>query len=244
MSAFAIVLLLAQVTADDGTPRVKTGSAAISNVLVYPDGAMITRRAKVALPAGRSVVVFEQLTPGLDEASLLAKISTAGAKVTGLSADWQGSLEPMREAEAKLMSELEKLENEVQAQSDLSSALGQRRAVLEQYRAHARESLSQNASDKTADAKWQAAVAFFTRETDKIAAEERQIQERLEKLDEKMAAVQGELGKLRTAEQRKTRRVEVEVESERALEADVALDYAVGSAGWFPAYDVRHDEGK
>ncbi len=244
MNTLAIVLLLAQVSADDGTPRVRAGGAAISNVLVYPDGAMVTRRAKVSLPAGRSVVVFEQLAPGLDEASLLAKIATPGAKVTGISADWQGSLEPMRETEAKLTKEIDGLNGQIQAENDKISSLGQRRNLLEQYRAHAREALSQNAGEKSADPKWQAAVAFFTRETDKIAVEERAIQERMEKLNEKLQAANAELGKLRTAEQRKTRRVEVEVEADAATSADIALDYAVGSAGWFPAYDVRHDDGK
>src|SRR3954470_18522651 len=85
----------------DGLPRLKPGDSAIRSVMVYPDGAIVTRKAHVSLPIGRSVVVFEGLTPTLDEASLVAKLagSSSGARVAGVSADWQGSLEPARESE-------------------------------------------------------------------------------------------------------------------------------------------------
>lgn len=236
--------------ADDGIPRVAS-AAGIDGVTVYPDGATITRRGKIALGKGRSIVTFSSLTPALDEASIRAKLDgKSGARVTGISADWDGSLEPLREDEAKLTTAIEKLTAAIQAKNDERQALAARRALLEQYRALAKDAMAQAAGDGTASApktpataRWKEAIAFLTREQDALATAERAIAHAIEDLQEELNAKHQGLALLRTNEQRRTRRIEVEVEAESAVETEISVEYAVYSAGWFPAYDVRQDEG-
>lgn len=239
-------LVLAQDTSapvDDGIPRLKPAAAGISAVMVYPDGAVVTRTAKLSVPAGHSVVVFDGLTPTLDEASLVARIpGTTGARVSGISADWAGGLEPAREAEAKLTSALEKIDADIQTQNDALGTLAVRRQVLEQYRALARESIDQQASDRIvpgSSSKWKESVGFMTKEHEALAATERSIRDKLKDLYEQRVAKQAELAKIQAGEQRKTRRVEVELEADHAVETSVSMDYQVPGAGWYPAYDAR-----
>lgn len=234
---------------DDGIPRVASG-AGIDAVTVYPDGATITRRGKIALGKGRSIVTFSALTPALDEASIRAKLDgKSGARVTGISADWDGSLEPLREDEAKLTSAIEKLTAAIQAKKDEQQANAARRALLEQYRALAKDAMAQAAGDGTASApktpataRWKEAIAFLTKEQDALAVSDRLIAQAIEDLQEDLNAKHQAIAQLRTNEQRRTRRIEVEVEAETAVETEISVEYAVYSAGWFPAYDVRQEE--
>ena len=234
----------------DGIPRVKTSGVPISSVTVYPDGALVTRTTHVSLPAGASIVAFEDLTPGLDEASLRAHVGAAGVKIAGVSADWQGNVTPTRDAQAKLEATMEKLAADMQAERDKSSALQQRRAVLDQYRNLSREAIGENAGEGKGTAaekpttKWNGSIAFLTKEQASIAADLRTSQQKQEEIQEKINAAASELAKIRANADLRTRRVEVELESDHATEADIALDYSVAQAWWSPAYDARSEGQK
>ena len=236
--------------AADGVARVKSGAAPIRAVTVYPDGALVTRAAHAHVPAGPSIVVFDDLTPSLDEASLRARVETGTAKVTGISADWQGNLEPHRDSEAKLTTAMEKIQADLQTERDRQQALATRKQTLEQYRALSHDAMGESAgeggaaksspTDKTTSAaKWGAALAYLTKEEASIASDLRASQVRVEDLNVKYAAVAGELNKIRAGYDRRTRRVEVEIDAPAATDVDLALDYAVAGARWTPAYDAR-----
>ena len=235
--------------AADGIVRVKSGPAPISAVTVYPDGALVTRTAKTSLPAGVSIVVFDDLTPSLDEASLRARLNLGGGstKVTGVSADWQGNVVPLRDAEAKFTSQLEKIQADLQSERDKQQALASRRQVLEQYRTLSHDAIGESAGDGTKTtvpgdkgaAKWSAALAWLTKEQAAIATDQRASQLRVQDLNEKYAAASAELNKIHASADIRTRRVEVEVESAAAVDAEIALDYVVAGASWAPAYDAR-----
>ena len=93
---------------------------------------------------------------------------------------------------------------------------------------------------ETADGVWRDG------EVNANAAQARAITHAIQKLQEEQSARAQELALMRTNEQRRTRRIEVEVEAESAVETEISVEYAVYSAGWFPAYDVRQaaDEKK
>lgn len=233
----------------DGIPRVKTSGAPVSSVTVYPDGALVTRTTHAALPAGASIVVFDDLTPGLDEASLRAHVGAAGVRIGGVSADWQGNVVSTRDAQAKLEAQVEKLAADIQAERDKSAALQQRRAVLDQYRALSHEAIGENAGEgkgtgaEKPATKWNGSLAFLTKEQASISSDLRVSQQKQQDIQEKLNAANSELAKIRANADLRTRRVEVELEADHATEADIALDYSVAQASWSPAYDAR-SEGK
>lgn len=233
--------------AADGSVHVKTGPAPIRAVTVYPSGALVTRRAQVQVPAGASVVEIDDLTPTLDEASLRARVSTAGVKVTGVSADWQASVEPPREAVARLEAQIEKISHDMQAEQDVQQSLNARRQVLDQYRALSKEAMAEAAGSPAGtakpEAKWTPALAFVTKEQETISAGLRSSQKRLEKLQEELNAANSELAKIRAGADRRARKVEIELEADAATKADLSLDYTVADAYWGAAYDARN-EGK
>ena len=225
----------------------KADEAKIQAVTVNPDGATITRRVKAKTTGKKGRVVFLGLTAGLDEASLRAKVAGGAIRVSGISSEWEANLEPPREAVKKLETQIKDVQSRIHAENDGLQALAVRHAVLEQYRALSKEAVANQASESgPAPARWKTAVAFITKEQDAISAETRERNERIRKLNETLATLNGEIGKLRAPSDRLTRKVEIELESDAAsADGELALEYSVRDAQWYPAYDVREqDDGK
>jgi len=225
----------------------KSSEAAIKAVTVNPDGATITRRVKVKTTGKRGKVAFLGLTAGLDEASLRAKVVGGAIRVSGISAEWEGNVEPARESVKKLETKIEELQTKIQAENDALQALSVRHSVLEQYRALSKETLANQASESgPATAKWKAALAYITKEQEAISAAERKHRIEIRELGETLQAQNQELGKLQAPSERVTRKIEIELESEAAsAEGELALEYSVRDARWYPAYDVRENgDGK
>lgn len=247
-SALLATLALPAYAQEDGPVQTfKSDEAAIKAVTVNPDGATVTRRVKVKTTNKRGRVAFLGLTAGLDEASLRAKVAGGSIKVSGISAEWEGNVEPAREAVKKLETKVEELQTKIQSENDALQALSVRHAVLEQYRALSKEALANQASESgPATAKWKAALSYVTKEQEQISAAERKHRLEIRDLGEKLNAANAELGKLRAPSERLTRKVEVELESDGAsAEGELALEYSVRDARWYPAYDVREDgDGK
>lgn len=222
----------------------KSDEARIRAVTVNPDGASVTRRVKAKTAGKKGKVVFQGLTAGLDEASLRAKVAGGAIRVSGIASEWEGNVEAPREAVKTLETQIRESQARIQSENDGLQALALRNAVLEQYRAHSKEAIANQASDTgPATARWKAAVAFVTKEQDAIAAQTRERQERIRKEQDRLSALQSDLARLRAPSDRLTRRVEVELESDAAAaEGELALEYTVRDARWYPAYDVRAQE--
>lgn len=243
LSTFAL-FLAAQAASAQSEPEplvYEADEARIQAVTVNPDGASVTRRVKARTTGKKGKVVFEGLTAGLDEASLRAKVAGGSIRVSGISSEWEGNTEAPRDSVKKLETQIREVSARIQAENDGLQALSVRSSVLEQYRAHSREAIANQAAEAgPATARWKAAVAFVTKEQESIAAESRERTERIRKDQERLAALQADLNRLQAPSDRLTRRVEVELESEAAsAEGELALEYTVRDARWYPAYDVR-----
>lgn len=249
MNLIAVMLsaqLLAAPAVDPDVPVIQPASAKINEVTVYSDRARVTRKTKVNLPPGQSVVVFKGLTAGLDEASLRARIlEGTGARVTGLSAEWEGSTEPLREEEAKLTKEITDLAYKIQDKRDEIDSLNLRKRLLQQYRAHSMTAVAKGASGSSVStSRWSNALAYITREEQVIATRMRGLNQEIEDLTEDLRAKQADLTKLHAPSATRTRNVEVVINATRGTRAELALDYVVYEAWWAPAYDVREQSEK
>src|SRR5262249_62386259 len=78
LAALAIIATVASASAAD----IEVNSA-IDSVMVYPDGATVTRIIRIEVPAGDSNVIARDFPPGLDPASLRVEGETNGRVVIG-----------------------------------------------------------------------------------------------------------------------------------------------------------------
>lgn len=212
----------------------------ITEIVVYPDRARVTREGSVALEAGEHRLAVAGLPLRMDVESLrVAAHGVAGARLVGTDVQRTFFVEtPVRP--------LHDLETQIEATQDALKALAVRRSWLETERAALEATLK-------AGERFAAGLAFgrldveayfatlqhFTARAEAIHAalvaldaEERTLKRRLEKL-------QQEYRQYAEARPREQYTAWIEVTLTQPGTLTILLTYVVHGAGWTPLYDLR-----
>jgi uncharacterized protein (TIGR02231 family) len=241
------------------TPVAATSS--ISAVTVYADRAVVTRTARVELPAGVSEVVFETLpdtivdaslqvsagvrpraggsapiVPGPVAAAATATILDVSARVTYTEA----SPDPREKA---LEDDLLALRKADRVLADDGRVLARRRELLGQIEgvALAPESAAAPAAPRLAFADWEKLLAFSDKAATDVETRQRELDQKITESAAKIAAAEARLRDLRGSRpSRKSHKtVTVRLSAPAAGALDLALTCAVPNASWSPVYDAR-----
>ena len=210
---------------------------------VYLDRAVLTRTARVDLPAGQSELVFERLPAGLVDQSLqVTGRGTATATILDVSArtTFVAATPSMR---------VKALEDELIGLQQQDRAFAYRLGHLSQQRALLAKIESAMTTPPTGDAAtprptfedWQKLLTFQTETLTRLTSEQQTVDRQRADLEAKIAAVEAQLNALRgqQPEGRAFKTVTVRVAATTAGSLDVTLGYAVPGASWTPAYDAR-----
>jgi len=212
-------------------------SSTPDSVVVYPSGAYIHRVATVNL-SGDTVISFEDLPGGLDEASVRIE-SPSGIRISEVKIV-QGY---MREPSARIRA----IEDTIKLYTEKIKAIGDEKDVLsakEKYLASIEvggpKIASQELVTGKVDAKsWQAGLDFLGSEMAKVKARRREIDRLLPALNDTLSAYQQKL--YAETEFIKTRKsIEVSVRATKAGSYRFGISYIVPyGAGWAPTYELR-----
>jgi len=219
-----------------------SGTSRIDAVTVYPSGAEITRLGKVKLERGDHVILFTDL-PARAIASSIRVEGKATARLEIGSVDTRRVFVPRTDA-ARAATERKRVE-------DLIEKLRDERAVLQAavQAAEAQKTLIGNLADlPTRPAPATGAVApqpdwtqLFGLIGQRMAEAQKVIldtQVKIRDVDRQIKDQEGKLASLAPGQEERTE-VKVFVNAAAALDADITIRYAVGSASWTPFYDAR-----
>lgn len=210
---------------------------------VYLDRAILTRTARVDLPAGQSELIFERLPAGLIEQSLqvsgrgsaTATILDVNARTTFVAAT------PSMRVKA-LEDELTGLQQQDRALADRLGHLEQQRALLGRIEAAMTAPPPRDATaPRPSFEEWQRLLAFQAETLARLTADQQDLDRQRADLATKIAAVTAQLAELRghQPDGRSYKTVTVRVAATAPGNLDVTLAYAVPGASWSPAYDAR-----
>ena len=210
---------------------------------VYLDRAVLTRTARVDLPAGQSELVFERLPAGLVDQSLqVTGRGTATATILDVSARTTFvAATPSMRVKA-LEDELIGLQQQDRAFADRLGHLSQQRALLAKIEsAMTTPPTGDAATPRPTFEDWQKLLTFQTETLTRLTSEQQTVDRQRADLEAKIAAVEAQLNALRgqQPEGRAFKTVTVRVAATTAGSLDVTLGYAVPGASWTPAYDAR-----
>jgi uncharacterized protein (TIGR02231 family) len=212
----------------------------IAEVTVYPDRAVVTRRASVSLTPGEHQIFFEALPIGLDENSVRAGGTGAGWKILGveLKRDYR---EPTQSPETfKLRDLIQAAEEKKQDLSDEQSDLNKKRDLLNKLSLEANAGQTKEGEKPVINvADIQKLVDYYGGEQNKISLRLRVIDRTRRDLDKEMEKLRNELAKLENPGQPQNRRVVVTVEANASASANLEISYMLYNAGWTPQYDVH-----
>ncbi|WP_242372733.1 mucoidy inhibitor MuiA family protein [Anaeromyxobacter sp. SG26] len=215
----------------------------IDAVTVYRQSARVTRVARVELPAGASRVVLEGLPDELDDDSIRVEgKGAARARVFGVSVE-RVTAQAAVTAEARAVEErIERLQDDDRALEDASRAAQARAKFVESLRSTYSEERAKNLAVRGVSVReWAELAGHVERELADAAARVRKAEAGRRELARKLAQARAELEKVQSKRARTTKAVGVELEAERDGALELAVSYAVGSAGWAPIWDARLD---
>jgi uncharacterized protein (TIGR02231 family) len=210
----------------------------IEQVMVYPDGANVTRVIEVDLPNGDSVVRAADFPPALDPASLRVE-GEAAVRLTIGGIDARPPRADRPPADPALEDSIEALRDERARLDGRIAAAAARRKFAERFAEQSPAGIGDQGEARPLN-EWRAAFAAVE---DEVAAAEKAIGEaRIQQrdIDRKLAGLEAQ----RTAIPPRKMEVRIDLNAEAATHATLRVSYTVRGARWSPLYDARLDTGK
>ena len=236
--AFGTFLLFGiTLAAQDAIP----GDAKIRRVTVYPDRALVTREAKLQVPAGTSVFTVKDLPAGVMGDSVRARLGDGTpAKLRGIETKSYAVSKVVGDRAKVLAADREKLTDQMRVVLDRILAVTTRRDFILSIKAavgHETSTALLKEKPKIEDLK--STGAFIEESLLEIAEKSRQAERDRRDLQEKMRLIDDELKRLTGGEPLTKTSVSVTVESAQAAAATLEISYIIVGTGWVPFYDIH-----
>jgi uncharacterized protein (TIGR02231 family) len=212
-------------------------TSAIESVTVYPDGATVTRRIRVDLPQGDSILRAVDFPPTLDPASLRVE-GEARAKLTIGGIDARPPRAERPPADPALDDRILSLRDDRDRLDGKIAAATARRKFAERFSEQAPAGMGEKGEARPLG-EWRAAFAAVE---DEVAAADTTIREARimqRNIDRELAQLDAQ----RTANPPRKMEVRLDVNSDAATSATLRVSYTVRGARWSPIYDARLDTG-
>jgi uncharacterized protein (TIGR02231 family) len=228
----SIVILMAGFMALHGQPE-KPVESVITEVTVFLNKAQVMRQAKTRLESGKTNLLVTGLTPQLDPQSI--QVSGKGNFVILGISHRQNFLSEgvVTKNQQVLRDSLEWLQRQVAFEQSQKEILNKEEQLLitNQKIGGANQNLTMAELKAMAD-------FFRTRLTD-ISASRMKIDERIKKLNDRMAKINAQLNEQSSSQRKNTSEIVVSVTADAATAAELNVSYVVQNAGWTALYDLR-----
>ena len=215
----------------------------VESVVVYRDGALVTRAAKLELPPGDHRVLLKDIPSVADPNS----VRVTGTGTGGMSIGGVEMVQDFRPA--NLTPEYKALDKELQDYSAQLGSLDDRQKAinsLREFLAGLKASAGQESSKDLltrgfAVDSWQKAYQFLSERLDGLSAEERAMAPKRKELSEKIDVARQKLSQLASQGGIQRWTASVLVSAPRGGEMTLKTMYLARGASWRPLYDARLD---
>ena len=230
-----VLLLPVMAYADD----VKV-SGSLKAATVYNDRAMLTLETQAQVPAGKHVIIIENLPTNIFTDSLRVEGESRAEAVLGaLSHKIVNSIELSSEREAALTAQKETLEDQKKVIGAELEAVKAKKNFLTSLEAKAIEKTNDEIAEfELNSANWLEAANTLQAGMDEILKTELAKQKQIKDINEQLAKIQRDLNQVRTGS-KQSLAVSIPVEMSRADTVKLSLQYQIGGAYWTPVYDAR-----
>ncbi len=216
----------------------------VAEATIYSDRALVTRAAKVHLPAGEHTISITDLPAGLNESTLrvqgkaaaAVKIGTVGLKHVFLT-------ELANTAERDKNAQIEAKTNEKTLIQAEIKALQAKESFITRVIDSGAEKHDANGTAKLdfAPEKWQQAWTLVQTGMTETGKELANKNIAITKIDADISKLQQELAQMRSGQAKQRRDARINVESAAETDIELNLTYQTSGANWRPVYDARLD---
>lgn len=215
----------------------------ISAVTVYTDRAIVTRTARLELPAGQHEIALENLPYRIDDSSLRASISaSSSATLLDVSSAAQVAAPLDGDRLQQLENQLREIERQEREISDRSSVLENQKQFLTDIQA----GTTKPGQDRPLPGIEELKSLLQMSETnlERILAEQRKLDQQAEELQQRKAQLETQRSYLAGSGTEYKKRAVLRIATEKPAQVQVQLSYTLYDASWRPAYDARLRDGE
>ncbi|WP_445710747.1 mucoidy inhibitor MuiA family protein [Flavobacterium sp.] len=234
---FGIVFSILVVFSSFSQQKTKNVISKINNVIVFTEGAQITRNGKTTLESGKTELVFSGVSPRIDKQSLQVKGS---GNFTILSVVHQNNF--LKEQENR--SEIEKLEASKKSLEQNKTTETNILAILQnEENILAKNQVIGGVNSGLKAIELKEAVDFHRQRLVDLIKQKTEINERVATIDSDLIKLNKQLKALNQSDEKATSDIVVTVSASSSVtNAKFEIDYYVFNAGWFSNYDLRVED--
>lgn len=237
---FLSVIILIPLQAIAAQPEI-TAESKITAVTVYPDRAMVTRKASVKLGKGDYRVVFPDL-PGeaLEDSIRVGGQGTAKAKIGSVDTKKSYLEATGKEEVRKLQDEIQGLQDEDRRLADELVLAAKQREFYQAIQFHNAEVWSKDITmGKPTVDDWTKVVSFLQGGQRDAVSQAQGLDIKRRELKNKIEALKKRLAEMQSAGGKQQLSASVDVSSPADGTFDFELGYMVMGAYWAPSYDIK-----
>ncbi len=235
-STFLFFLLSFHLFANPGVTPV------ISEVTVYRSGAKLSSVATVKIPAGKSEVIFENLSPYFNANSLQVKIKGTATLLSAVFSLKTPGAGPEHPRAPVLRDSLLLLGDEFTRIRDEREVLNGEKALIDSKMGQiGLTTTDPNTRTTLTVAELRELTAFYRQQLMGIKDRLLQIAIRERKINETYKNMQADLQRLQPNTVNQTGEVVMKIDAASAQSVEITCTYLVTQAGWTPLYDLRSE---
>ncbi len=226
-----IMLLTAQIF----TQTKQNISSKIEKVIVFTNGAQITRTAKTNIENGKTELIFTDISPFIDKQSIQVKgegqftIMSVGHQMNYLK------VQAVSDEIQQLEKRKEELAEQITYNNSILNVYKQEQLLMEKNQSIGGSNVGVNTENLKAAADFQR-----TRLTE-IYLKQNELNKKIKELNEESQKITQQLNTLFAKKEKPTAEIHVIISSKTVTSGNFEISYYVLNAGWFANYDLRVD---
>ncbi len=212
----------------------KTVETSIQSATVYLTGAEIIRAKQISLSAGKTRLIFSELSPKLDSKSIRVTIKDENVDLLGISSQVTFLSKKEELPKIKVLKDsLELLNLKMQDLNDETDALNTEKKML-------LTNISIGGQDNGVSiTDLKLASDFYRSRISEINTKISKINDQKNKWVLSTQRIQNQLNELNAGTNYSRTEISILVSSDLAITTELELKYIVNDAGWSPSYDIK-----
>ena len=226
-----LIIVLSFLTSIGQTRTIKAESK-IRQVIVFVQGAQVERTSRLTIPAGRSEIVFSNISPQLEKQSIQLK---ADQNITVIAVNQQVNF-LKAQADRQEISELEENLAEQTDKLDWEKNMFQ---VYKQEEIMLQKNQQIGGTDGLKTTELKEAMDYQRLKMTEVLQKQAETAKKIKSIEKIISTIRHQLTEMNQRKDVSTSDIIVQVNSAKALETEFVLSYLVRNAGWNPTYDIR-----
>ncbi len=207
----------------------------IKNVIVYIDGAQITRTITLELPKGASQFTFDALSPFIQESSIqISGLNNASVISINYAINYLSKQQNSKEIE-NLQNQIKALLDTIRFEENLMAGYKEELAVIQTNRRLGNE------NQVVSLEKLQQFTSYYRKRITTINTERYQSEKKKKTYLLQIEDIKKQLIEFNVNDKKQTGEITLKLTADTKQKLNLIIKYNVTNAGWFPVYDLKAD---